>query len=188
MQRRQVFGSVLNVHRTSGKVTLFMKADATQTDWVEEWEYDFTSHAVIGRVGFLGADPAGTYREIYYTGLNVIDMTSHPEYYSLEFGATSCPPGEEITTFEECQTAVMSLPNALGSDHQEISCVVVPRFCTAHVHGSGLNQVYFNSASGNPHTNFAPICKRGISSGRRTLMSAPAQSKKQRVGEGRLMM
>jgi len=87
---------------------------------------------------------------------------SSVQYWSMNFGDSKCPKGEEITTFEECKTAILSMPNAFGSSHQQVSYWGIPTFCTKHVHGSGKNQVYFNTASGVAHENYAPICKRTV--------------------------
>ena len=72
--REQLFSMKLSV-RSTGSVTFYMKHDATQSDWVEEWVSDFTNHEIIGRVGVLrtGDRPPTENKEVYFTNVRVTE-------------------------------------------------------------------------------------------------------------------
>jgi len=101
-----------------------------------------------------------------------LDRSSCPQvsqYEILSYNAAGCASGSEITTFNECKSALVSLgivhssPKINRWQFWEGSYTSIPRHCSvreAHI-GGDVQGAFNEAASGKGRANQAPVCKKG---------------------------
>mmetsp|Transcript_98796 Transcript_98796/g.205953 ORF Transcript_98796/g.205953 Transcript_98796/m.205953 type:complete len:659 (-) Transcript_98796:199-2175(-) len=89
------------------------------------------------------------------------EILTVPGYQILPYGTKKCPAGLEITTVEECQTAIISL----GKTPQPAwisNYAGLPSYCSLRekVDTNNVERMHFNSdKDGNARSDLAPVCK-----------------------------